>query len=66
MTALKPPPKPKLNEALRANLRRRKAQEQARADETAADATAKAGVRYSGFTTRQKPPVVSGSDDAPE
>jgi hypothetical protein len=50
-------PKTKLNEALRANLRRRKAQMQDRAAGDAADGGS--GVRYSGFAVREK-------DQAPE
>jgi hypothetical protein len=55
MTTHKPPQGPsgpKLNAALRANLRRRKAQMQARAEGAAVDEAA--GVRYSGFAAREK------------
>jgi hypothetical protein len=54
MTSIKHP-KAKLNEALRANLRRRKAQMQARDALPAPDSNEAAGVRYSGFTVREKP-----------
>lgn len=54
MTSAKQP-KAKLNEALRANLRRRKVQMQARDALPEADPQSAAGVRYSGFTVRDKP-----------
>jgi hypothetical protein len=48
-------PKSKLNEALRANLRRRKAQmEDRKAHDAGAAAAAESGVRYSGFAAREK------------
>jgi hypothetical protein len=51
MTATKPP-KSKLNEALRVNLRLRKAQQQARETDSSTDK----GVRYSGFAVREQRP----------
>jgi hypothetical protein len=46
-------PKPKLDAALRANLRRRKVQQQARAADSGPQTGD--GVRYSGFAVRDKP-----------
>jgi hypothetical protein len=57
MAAMTTPPKhakAKLDAALRANLRRRKAQMQARDDMPEADSAEGAGVRYSGFAVRDK------------
>jgi hypothetical protein len=43
-----------MNEALRANLQRRKAQMRARAEENEAPEADTGGVRYSGFAVRDK------------
>jgi hypothetical protein len=57
MAAMTPPKhaKAKLDAALRANLRRRKAQMQARDGLSEADSADEAGVRYSGFAVRETP-----------
>jgi hypothetical protein len=57
MATMTPPKhaKAKLNEALRANLRRRKAQMQAREDLDETDEAQAPGVRYSGFAQREVP-----------
>jgi hypothetical protein len=57
MAAMTPPKhaKAKLNEALRANLRRRKAQMQARDVLSESDSGEAPGVRYSGFAVRDVP-----------
>jgi hypothetical protein len=55
MVAMTPPKhaKAKLDAALRANLRRRKAQMQARDGLVEADSADESGVRYSGFALRE-------------
>jgi hypothetical protein len=65
MTTHKPPAKPgshKLNEALRANLRRRKVQMAERGAAELPESDGDSGVRYSGFAARANPQAVKPQD----